>query len=372
MSYELWVIFDAFFFILLLLPFLSLIRIRKRTLFFLQTRKYTNILLIGCLIFCIYNKTEGDYFHYETFLKDIVTFKLTDTFETPYMYLISIIGNNYFLFRLFIWGAALLIYKRILQIVKLDYDLTISLFILFTLIAFAYARISLALAIFFWGATIINVNIEARSYFKSITGFCLIALSLLFHKSMFFPCLLFLFLLCLKMNRRRMLLLLFLFPLAVYFMNNHLENILLMESGVSEMNRGLGYLATKKTPLGLSMSVSLILSIPSMMLLLFVMAKDFYKKKTTEVPLSIIKLFEMCVFFILISFLILFIDSGGRYLYVRIKEMSYIPFSIVLSYYFIHFRIKKRIFVTSLIFILLLDTFYFGYAYYLKSIGDGL
>lgn len=373
MSYQLWVILDSILFYFLIIPFFHAIKWKKSNIYFRFKYRWEVILLIGSLLFCLYNKTEGDYFHYNEYLQDITSAHTKENiFEPPYMFLISIIGNNYFLFRLFVWGAALLLYTRTLIYAKLFNNISISIFILFVLLAFAYGRVSLALSIFYLGAIYSYINWEKKKYGYVVGGCLIILTSLFFHKSMFVPVLLFIFLCFFRLNFKRIVLLTLLLPIIIYATNTVLSNILALQSAFSQVNRGIYYLATEKEALGLSLTIPLILSFPSLILLMFIIGKDFYSSTQIQIPLYIRKLYEIAFFLMCISFILLFADTGGRYLFIRIKEMSYIAFSIILSYYLLHFKIKKWVLFISVTAIFLHITFYFSYAYYLKSIGSGI
>lgn len=372
MSNQLWVIFDTILFFLLIIPFLNSIKWSQSAVRFQFSAYWVKILFGGCVIFCLYNKTEGDYFHYEEFINEINSVRVKDpVFEIPYMFLISIIGNNYFLFRLFVWGTALFLYNQTLELVNLKNNLSVSIFILFTLVAFAYGRVSLALSVFYFGAIYCYVNWEKCRYFKSIFGVAIVGFSLFFHKSMFVPVALFLVLCFFRLSRKKILLLICLLPIIVSLLSSLLSDILAIQSSFGEINRGIYYLNGNET-LGLSMIISLLLSFFSMILLMVMMGKDFYSKQNLNIPIYIKKMYEMAFFLILISFVLLLVGSGNRYLYSRIREMSYIPFSVILSYYFISFNTKKWVLAVSLAAIFLQNVFYFAYAYYLKSIGTGI
>lgn len=185
MSNELWVIADAILFFLMLLPFLNAAKWGKESKYirFTFSKSWVNFLWIGCLLFCLYNKTEGDYFHYQKYLEEINSSRFKEpTFEAPYMFLASIVGNNYFLFRLAIWGGTILIFRKLLKITKLENSLTIFIFILFTLIAFAYGRVALALSVFYLGFVYYYQAIQYRRYFEISIGVLLIGISFFLNK----------------------------------------------------------------------------------------------------------------------------------------------------------------------------------------------
>lgn len=240
MSNELWVIADAVLFLLMLLPFLGAVKWGKggKCIHFVFSKSWVNLLWIGCLLFCLYNKTEGDYFHYQEYLKEINSSRIKEpVFEAPYMFLASIVGDNYFLFRLLIWGGALLVFRRILKIVGLENSMTVSIFILFTLIAFAYGRVAFALSVFYLGFVCYYLGMQYCNSLKLFAGILLIAISFFFHKSAFFLIVLYLSLLLFRLSKLRMILLVLAIPIGVYAVNISLGEILTVQSSLSQVSR---------------------------------------------------------------------------------------------------------------------------------------
>lgn len=375
MSNELWVIADAILFMIMLLPLLGAIKWRKcdNYVSFVFSKRWVSLLLCGCLIFCLYNKTEGDYFHYQDFIEEINSSRVKESmFEAPYMFLISILGNNYFMFRLIVWGSALFLFREILKVIKLENNLSVSIFILFALIAFAYGRVALALSIFYLGAVYYYQGKQSRQYTKEFWGILLIMCSLLFHKSIILLIILFLLLSFFKLNKIRMLLIICLIPVFILIINTFLSEIFSVQTSMYQINRGIYYLSNKKESLGPAMIISIFLNYIPILILMFVMAKEFYNVRSDAMPLCIKKMYEIAFILIWLSLVLLFVNSGGRYLFTRIKEMALIPFSIILSYYLINFNLSKWQGIIPFFTILCSLLYYFAYAYYLKSIGSGI
>lgn len=368
----LWVIADALLYVLLIIPFYFSIKSIQGRIYFRFSYRWEVLLLLGCLVFCLYNKTEGDYFHYNEFIQEINSSRIKENiFEPPFMWLISIIGNNYFLFRLLVWGTALFLYVRILKYLHLYNNISVSVFILFVLLAFAYGRVCLALSIFYLGAVMVCVNREKKEYYKVVIGWGIIFCSLFFHKSIFVPVLIFGLLYFVKLNWKWYFLAIILCPIVALYTKEYVSVLFEMQTSISQLNRGIVYLSMDDG-FGLSMIVPLILSFPSYILLMMVMGKSFFKEKSCQIPFYITKLYEITFFLIILSFMLLLVGTGARYLFLRIKEMSYIPFSIFLTYYLMNFQIKKWVLVFSMSSIFMYVCFYFLYAYYLKSIGTGI
>ena len=369
----LWVVFDALLFYLMIFPFYLSLKISQHRMCFRFKYHLELLLLLGCVVFCIYNKTEGDYFHYKEYINEINASRIkVNSFEIPYMWIISIIGNNYFLFRLLVWGVALLIYVQILKLTRLYNNISISIFILYVLLSVAYTRASLALSMCFWGISYSCINYENRRYLRLFVGITLLFLSILFHKSLFVPVFIAIVLIFIQLNKTRILFMLFILPFSVVLLSELLPEILLVQIDLSQLKRGIYYLSIEREPLGISMIIPLILSFPSIIFPVFVIGKTIYSNQQSTIPCYVRKFYDISIVLILLSFGLLFIDTGGRYLYLRIKEMSYIPFSIVLSYYLIYLKPSVKIVIISIMSIFIQISFYFVYAYYLKNIGSGI
>lgn len=169
-------IFNTLIWVLL---FIALIPGRSKPYLLSKGRKLLVFFLL--LLFCLFPFFGGDYFHYLEYFRDVKQ-GFTWGIEEVYVWLITN-SPSYTFFRLTVWGPALLLtlmaYKRI---APLD-NLSLSFFSLLYLLWFSYARVSLAMAIIFWGLCLMAKPFERRKIISYILGLVIICCSVFFHRS---------------------------------------------------------------------------------------------------------------------------------------------------------------------------------------------
>lgn len=153
-------------------PFSTTVGRRKRNL---------TIALIG--FFIITHCLRGDFFH---LMEKIHEYEFISGewvgIEAVYYYLAEILGQNYFLFRIVIWGGAYAVFCYTAKRMKLPvYYAAIFLFATHT-ITFSYARVSAAMAVYFLGLTFL-CHPTRRRMISFLMGLILILLSREFHTS---------------------------------------------------------------------------------------------------------------------------------------------------------------------------------------------
>lgn len=103
------------------------------------------------LFFCVYAYWDTDYFT----LRQGFYGSLED-FRDPFYYYISLISfNSYSIFRLYIWGVALYLFVKTIKRLSLPQNLSALIFSVFFLLTFSYARVSLGMAMYFYGASLL-------------------------------------------------------------------------------------------------------------------------------------------------------------------------------------------------------------------------
>lgn len=138
------------------------------------------ILLI--LLFCLFNFIDGDYFHYKVMYNDAKV-GLQYHLEAVYFWIIDNLSPTYTIFRLIVWGGALslllLTYKRISE----KPDLTLYYFVLCFIPWFAYARVSLAISMILFGASLVVKPLKVGKKLSFILGLGIMGCAWFFHSS---------------------------------------------------------------------------------------------------------------------------------------------------------------------------------------------
>lgn len=134
---------------------------------------------ILALLFCLFSYFNSDYFHYEEELMELDQ-SYKDFF---YYYIAELSGRVYWLFRLIIWGAALLLFYLTSNRLGLQKNLSIYVFAVFFLPTFCYARASLAMALYFYGLSFLANPKPNHKILSFMIGLLFILASFLGHRS---------------------------------------------------------------------------------------------------------------------------------------------------------------------------------------------
>lgn len=136
------------------------------------------------ILFCLFSFWGPDWFHYmESYELLKGRADLFSQLEPFYRELIEL-TPNYLIFRLAIWGTAIVFTFIAFKLLNLDLGLASYFFVICSLIWFSYGRVSLAFAISLLGISILLCN--RRRLFSVPLGILLLLSSIYFHKSAVF------------------------------------------------------------------------------------------------------------------------------------------------------------------------------------------
>lgn len=360
-----WVIIDGLGYVLMIIPFMLSIKYSNKQFYLYYSSKSSIVFLyyICIFLFCLWDKTSGDYFHYEEIVKDISTSReYSAHLEIPYVYLIKNTQGCYFLFRFIVWGGALFFFYKLIKKVQLNDTITIWCFLLITLFNFSYSRVSIGLSLIYLGYLLL---IDSGKLNK-IMGVIMIIASAFLHKSLYVLIFLVIFSL-IPLSKFLLYTLVLLFPLIIYSLNNILAYIL---DNIGLSNNEMRYLNQEKTAYGISqiLQTSLIL-IPVIYNLFLALKQNFQKKK--KLPFAYEKLTILSFYILYISTVLSFLDIGHNAISYRIRNMMLLPMSIILSYNLRIFGINWFQFI-MLLMLVAYNFYYILYMYYLKSLGLGI
>ena len=335
----------------------------NRNVFFIQKDNFVFywLILTG---FCVFDKSSGDYFHYLDIVQDLSQSRFLEShLEDFYIELIKIIKGNYFLFRIIVWGGAVINVFLIIRRLEINRNIAYILFMLYALLFFSYTRAFLGVSFFFLGYTfLIKPNKKYRIY-SICLGFLIILCSLFLHKSIVMLCVLLPFSFF-EMTKKKCLCLLLLFPIVIYNIDKFIAILF-----TSIEIRGGSYLLAEKTSSGsIGGDIYFFFYILSIFFLLIRIFNILSISKRKNIPFSIRRIysFSICIFYA--SFLLSFLSFGHAAVSYRLRNMGFIPLAFVISYFVIYEEIKYKYLVVSLFLILIADNCYLGYMYYLKSV----
>lgn len=137
-------------------------------------------LLLLVILFCVLGFENGDFYGYQSYLKD----KDTQYMEPIYGFIAEIVSYNYFLFRLVVWGGAILLFYRTAKRFKINPNNALFILFIMFISTFDYARASLAMSVYYYGLSFLCIPIRSGKYVSYLYGLSIIFLSFFFHNSM--------------------------------------------------------------------------------------------------------------------------------------------------------------------------------------------
>lgn len=166
-----------------------------------------------CWFFCIFAFWDTDYFTFQR-----LYYYGLENFRDPFYYYLSFISfNSYLIFRLIIWGGALLFYKLSCKRIGLSLNTSIFVFSIFFLLTFSYARASLGMSAYFYGLVLYLTATNKKKVFIKVA--LMFLLSFFAHRSMALLILL-TPIIKFRLSKKSMLLIVVLIPSIVIVFNN--------------------------------------------------------------------------------------------------------------------------------------------------------
>ena len=329
------------------------------------------------LLFCIFNFCSGDFYHYyDTILNlrslhiDVSNWELGDHLEIPYLLISKFVGYHYYAFRIIVWGVALILSYLTAKRMNVDIGLWIFCFAAFSLSLFAYARVSLAMSVSFYGMSLI-VKADSKKnrtpflLFTQLFGLFLVGSSFWFHKSAVIM-LLITPLSLIVINKKILIITAITFPFLTLLVNSHFFEYLDLISIVNnvvdidaisyystyyENERGLGAL--------LSYTINLSKFYMFLLLVVFIVMESKYK----EIPYHIKTFINAAFWIIVLSSVFATADLSSEVLFYRLLYYSIIPVPIILAYTK-NFLNNNRLFYSVISFGLMHVGYVLLYAYY--------
>lgn len=197
---------------------------------------FTHIMII---LFCVFAFWDTDYYGYLESLK-LIDFRFPDAeqqthLEPLYVWIAHFVKGDYTIFRLCIWGISYMLFIKTLQNLDIYNRQAIALFIVYFLLTFSYARVSLGMASLFYGASLILKNDKWHiGYALNIyLGLIMLLLAYNAHKSMIVAIALFP-LIFLRLNKYTLLLIATAFISAAVLVGADIMSDLLFSNTVND------------------------------------------------------------------------------------------------------------------------------------------
>lgn len=170
------------------------------------------MLFVACLTFFF----DTDYFSYKSDFQRGLT--IVGRKEPFYILLAELSGWNYTVWRMMVWGTALLLYYCTCKRLKLESYIAIYVLVFMFNGLFTYGRVILAMTIYFFGFSFFAKPLEYNRQLSYLFGCCIIPLSFFAHRT-FLPIILLTPLMFITITKTRFLLIMCLIPIVVIGIN---------------------------------------------------------------------------------------------------------------------------------------------------------
>ena len=300
-----------------------------------------NLSVLLMFLFFLFSFWGADWFHYAIEYQIAKDGIYISNLETVYQFFASV-SSNYLIFRLLIWGPALILILRLFSKVSVSTDLALFFFGSIWIIWFGYARVSLALAMMFYGVVCLRKPDGRFSLFSFVIGLAFIFSSFYFHKTAFFGIVVILLALCLDLlNKKILKALIFISPLFLFVFSYYISMFMEADIDVEDAGelamyaaKGQDYMSRDSGQGGVGGLIMRILEkIPYY--ILAILSYKFYNSDLYEEAPREIKMFAKILFLlVLISSAFAFnIGANTSLLYVRFIRFCFIPATIMISYF---------------------------------------
>ena len=157
---------------------------------FLSSKRETSksriiLAIILAITFCVFAFWAGDYLHLMERYSQLQS-GFDWHIEDVYIFIAHNLGVYYHTFRLIIWGTTILLIALTYKRLNLRWDLTLFFCFTFYLLYLSYARVSLAMAMIFYGYSLMVKPFHRLKYLSLFIGTAMICCSVFFHRTALF------------------------------------------------------------------------------------------------------------------------------------------------------------------------------------------
>lgn len=295
-----------------------------------------NFASLLCLIFCLFSFWGTDWFHYlELFPGLQLGWK--GHMEEVYVWIAQNLSPNYIVFRLVIWGSAFFLFLKTIDQLSISKYLTLYFFGTIYIIWFSYARVSLVMAMVFWGFALIHTS--TKLYMK-LLALLVIGSSYFFHKTALFAIgTAFIATAILKYPKIALRMMLISFPLIIVIAKAFVASFVVMDIDASEgemssyMAKGQNYMDKSSAEVGIGALIRSFFETSPYYGIAYLSYKCLSSKQAFFVPNDIkaFMLLQIVIVFIASIFAFDFSVNTSA-LYGRFLRFAPIPNTIVLAY----------------------------------------
>ena len=308
--------------------------------------------IILCFVFCLFSFWGADWFHYQESFP-LLKSGWKGNLEEVYLWIAQNLSPNYIIFRLIIWGSAFILFLKTINILSISKYIALYFFGTIYIIWFAYARVSLAMVLVFYGYALLN-SCNRSKFIVKITALSAIGVSFFFHKTALFAIgVAIVAFFMKKYPKKTLLLMLLLLPLFVVVVKTQLSSFLMIDFD-SEDGDLSSYLMTGQNYMEKNQGISGIGSLIQSFLerfpyygIAYISYSSLRSKSVNLIP-DDVKAFMILQFVIVVVSSIFALDLGVNTstLYVRFMRFAAIPTTIVMAYFYeykLNWFLTKRV-----------------------------
>lgn len=307
------------------------------------------------IIFCVFAFWNSDYY---SFQKMFQTPKYLEEFRDPlYQYLAIFALGSYSLFRLYIWGTALWVFRATLKRFNLNPNIALYTFVSFFLLMFSYARASLGMALCFYAFSFLSIR--DYSFIRRVAiATLLFVIAFFAHRSMGILILIMFVSLKITLNKKSLTLILLSVPLLSIIIRYLISFFESFDGNTDDMLFSFTNSAQKYSSMeAIRIRNWKFILISNINLCSYYIATIFIiqtiVKQSKKISPIFTKLAIITLMFVLTSLCLKFMagpaNIGIYALSYRILYMCGIPIVILLTYLYQNHIISRKIFCTSLL-----------------------
>lgn len=305
-----------------------------------------NSSILLAVVFCVFAFWAGDYKHTEA-VYDNMRHDDASHFEKVYIFIAHDLNVNYHLFRLIIWGSTILLIVQTFKRLKMRLD--VSLFICFGLYLpmLSYARVSLAMALMFYGFSYVAKPWRGLKYLSYLFGGLIIWYSSFFHRSAIFGVFIIIasYIFGVLKGRWKMVLFILLYPTVIYMTSMFLEDFMLedaYENTIIATDNAQRYLEGDERYEGWGIFLQNIIYRTPFYLMAYMFVKQYMDGIIAARPF--INYSIACFLTVAISTVFIFDLGYNTYvMYYRFLNFAMIPMAVTIAYFIVKGKQSKEI-----------------------------
>lgn len=316
--------------------------------------------------FFITNCMNGDFFHT---MGKVHAFQNTDLYffngEPIYREITKFVNNNYLLFRSIVWGGAFVFFCITTRRMRIPLFLAVSTLCISYSIIFCYARVTAAMAVYFFG-----ISFFCSPYKYKLVGY-IIGLSLIYFSWQFHTSALIMilmtFVIFLPVKKWSIVAVVLVTPIIASYLKDYFFLFAMDEDTDEFMSNKLLNYSEREVVTGFVRQITNLLTYASIYVPLYFCYKlIFSKNEILKKDHSVIFLFKVSFGLAYAATTFLFFGETFYTFFYRILNMTMIPISLLLSKLYADRKLSNRLFLYCIIIGMVSQLVQYSYMIYLN------